>query len=166
MASVVLQPLDDFQKELVRDLVATMRSELEYNGEIQDDDRYRRMAYACWWQYLKSRLEARVEIYSDPCPVRELITTIQLWAGIDPEAVSPTNKDGYTYWFFEMRHRGWYIRERIVDGLQALWLCEHDIVLPLTDYAPEMVFLMDDRADTLDALVVECKLEAERADAR
>ena len=60
-----------------------------------------------------------------------------------------------------MRRRRWFIRERLSEGMQLLRITWDTKArgLTLTSRSAEMVILLDDKADVLDNLISERKLE-------
>ena len=60
-----------------------------------------------------------------------------------------------------MRRRRWFIRERLSEGMQLLRITWDTKArgLTLTSRTAEMVILLDDKADVLDNLISERKLE-------
>ena len=60
-----------------------------------------------------------------------------------------------------MRRRRWFIRERLSEGMQLLRITWDTNVrgLTLTSRTADMVILLDDKADVLDNLISERKLE-------
>ena len=169
MASQVLQPLDEFRVGLRNRLDATLRSELLHTGAMQADERHRELVYTEWWQYLKQRFDASFKRSTEIWAVPDLISSIQRAAGIDPtlpESCRPClesddSGDGYRYWSFQMRRRRWIIREHLSEGFQLLRITWDTKArgLTLTSRTADMVILLDDKADVLDNLISERKLE-------
>ena len=172
MASQVLQPLDEFRVELRGRLDAELRSELLHTGAMQDAERHRDLVYTRWWQYLKHRFDATYKLSTDVWPVTDLISDIQRSAGLDPafqEFCQPgpgaADSDATRrYWSFQMRRRRWFIREYSFEGYQHLTISWNVNVpgLNLTSRTTDMVLLLDDKADALDELIAERKLETWR----
>lgn len=169
MASQVLQPLDEFRVELRGRLDAKLRSELLHTGAMQETERHRELVYTMWWQYLKCRFDATYKHAADVWPVPDLIGSIQRFAGIDPtlpESCRPCMESddsgsAFRYWSFQMRRRRWIIREHLFEGYQHLTISWDVNVrgLNLTSRTADMILLLDDKADALDNLISERKME-------
>ena len=164
-------PYDDFVTEQ-EDLLRTfMNSDLQ-NGELLPDDKYLQQMDSNWWNYFKSRFEARNKPLDQRWDIPELIASIQKHVGIT-EGAHPC---GTGFWHFRMRHYDWYIQEKLAEPhCQALRLCRMPKTsglnqslkptgLMVTDHMPEMVALLDDKRSLIDTTFARVKTEVCRDD--
>ena len=159
-------PYDDFVSELENQLRMFMKSDL-INGELLPDEKYIQRMDVDWWNYFKSRFEARNKPLDQLWVIPELVASIQKYVGIT-EGAHPCGKG---FWHFRMRHYDWYIQEKLAEPhCQALRLCRTPNIpgldqslrptgLMVTDHMPEMVTLLDDKRSLIDATFARIKTE-------
>ena len=159
-------PYDDFVSEQENQLRRHMKSDLK-NGALLPDEKYLQQMDTNWWNYFKSRFEARNKPLDQLWEIPEFIASIQKYVGIKDGA----RPCGNGFWHFRMRHYDWYIQEKRAEPhCQALRLCRMPFVpslsrslvptgLMVTDHMPEMVALLDDKRSLIDTTFERIKTE-------